>query len=377
MNLADLTTLRVGGDADRVLEPSTAAELVAAARETWASGDEWLVLGGGSNVVVADEGFDGTVIRVLTKGIERLPSDTGVLRPSAYRGDRSVRLRIQSGEVWDDVVAHSVSNGWAGIEALSGIPGSAGAAPIQNIGAYGQEIGSSLVAIDFLDYLTGELVRLRAPELGLGYRTSVLKQGRAGVVLSIELELSEDTPGHRALSQPIAYAQLASALHVRIGDRVPVDDLRETVLALRASKGMLWDETDPDSISAGSFFTNPIVSENFARRLPKDVPRWPTAPEQRERRVPLGEEPELPEVRGEYQVKLSAAWLIEAAGISRGFSLPGSRAAVSSKHTLALVNRGGATAHEIVQLARYVQTRVYSEFGVRLQPEPVLVGVEL
>jgi UDP-N-acetylmuramate dehydrogenase len=377
MKLADLTTLRVGGDAERVLEPSTAEELVEAVRATWASGNEWLVLGGGSNVVIADEGFEGTVIRVVTKGIERLPADTSVLRPSAYLGDRSVRLRIQAGENWDDVVAHTVSSGWAGIEALSGIPGSAGAAPIQNIGAYGQEIGSSLVSIEFLDYLTGQLQRVRAPELGLGYRTSILKQGREGVVVSIELELSEDTPGHRALSQPIAYAQLASALHVRIGDRVPVDDLRETVLALRASKGMLWDESDPDSISAGSFFTNPIVTENFARRLPPDAPRWPTAPEQRERRVPLGEDPEPPETPGEYHVKLSAAWLIESAGIARGFSLPGSRAAVSSKHTLALVNRGGATAGEIVQLARYVQTRVYSEFGVRLQPEPVLVGVEL
>jgi UDP-N-acetylmuramate dehydrogenase len=164
---------------------------------------------------------------------------------------------------------------------------------------------------------------------------------------------------------------------VRIGDRVPLDELRGTVLALRASKGMLWDERDPDSISAGSFFTNPIVSENFARRLPADAPRWPTAPVEPDLVVPLGETPAVPRVAGEYRVKLSAAWLIERAGISRGFSLPGSHAAISSKHTLAIVNRGGASAADVLELARYVQTRVFAEFGVRLNIEPVLVGIQL
>jgi UDP-N-acetylmuramate dehydrogenase len=158
---------------------------------------------------------------------------------------------------------------------------------------------------------------------------------------------------------------------------VPLDELRSTVLALRASKGMLLDPNDRDSFSAGSFFTNPIVSENFARRLPAAAPRWPTSPEERDVAVPLGEAPPAPTVSGEYQVKLSAAWLIEKAGIARGFALPGSHAAVSSRHTLALVNTGGATADEIVQLARFVQTRVFAEFGVRLQPEPVLVGLSL
>jgi UDP-N-acetylmuramate dehydrogenase len=372
MRLADLTTLRVGGDAERILSPATSVDLVAALRETWADGDEWLLLGGGSNVVVSDDGFDGTVIRVLTRGIERVHPPTNAVRPSAYLGDRGVRLRVQAGEPWDAVVAHAVANGWAGIEALSGIPGSTGAAPIQNIGAYGQEVASSLVSVEFLDYLSGEIEQVPAPALGLGYRTSTLKQGREGAVLSVELELTESV-----LSHPIAYAQLAAALGVRIGDRAPVGEVREAVLSLRAAKGMLWDENDPDSFSAGSFFTNPIVSENFARRLPAEAPRWPTAPEEQDVAVPLGESPAVPKVAGEYRVKLSAAWLIEQAGIHRGFVLPGSRAAVSRKHTLAIVNTGGATASEILQLARYVQTRVFAEFGVRLQPEPVLVGAAL
>ena len=212
MTLADLTTLHVGGDATRIVAPATSADLIEAVQDTWADGDDWLILGGGSNVVIADDGFDGTVIRVVTRGVERLAPTTAAVRPSAYLGDRTVRLRVQAGEPWDDVVAQSVENGWAGIEALSGIPGSTGAAPIQNIGAYGQEISSSLVAIEFLDYLTGEVERLPATQLGLGYRTSLLKQGRAGLVIAVELELAESTPGHPSLSQPVAYAQLAATL---------------------------------------------------------------------------------------------------------------------------------------------------------------------
>jgi UDP-N-acetylmuramate dehydrogenase len=376
MRLADLTTLHVGGDAERMLEPASRDELVAALQTVWATGDDWLLLGGGSNVVVSDDGFEGTVIRVMTRGIERLSPESVAVRPSAYLGDRAVRLRIQAGEPWDGVVEYAVQNGWAGIEALSGIPGSSGAAPIQNIGAYGQELGSSLVAIEFLDYLSGELERIPATALGLGYRTSLLKQGRAGCVLSIELELSDGGATAPALSAPIGYEQLATVLGVRIGDRVPLADLRSTVLSLRASKGMLLDPDDRDSFSAGSFFTNPIVGENFARGLPAAAPRWPTSPEEESVAVPLGELPAVP-TAGEYQVKLSAAWLIEQAGISRGFALPGSRAAVSSRHTLALINTGGASADEVVELARFVQTRVFAEFGVLLQPEPVLVGLEL
>jgi UDP-N-acetylmuramate dehydrogenase len=361
-SLAELTTLGIGGPAARLVQPATRDELIDETLAVWGSPEDWLLLGGGSNVVIADEGFDGDVIRVATRG----------LRATRVEGSRPVRLTVEAGEPWDDVVAHAVTNGWSGIEALSGIPGLAGAAPVQNIGAYGQELSSSLVAIDFLDFDTGKLRRVAAAELGLGYRTSSLKRGLLGLVVSLELALADEG----ALSQPIAYAQLAAALNVRIGDRVPVSELRSAVLELRGAKGMLWDPADPDAASAGSFFTNPVVTEQFARGLPADAPRWPTAPEEAARVLPLGADiPHI--VRGEYLVKLSAAWLIERAGITRGFAIPGSRAAVSSKHTLAIVNRGGATAADVVQLAGYIQTRVLAEFGVNLQPEPVLVGVQL
>lgn len=360
--LAELTTLGIGGPAARLVQPATRAELIDETLAAWGSPEDWLLLGGGSNVVIADEGFDGSVIRIATRG----------LTATRVEGARPVRLTVEAGEPWDAVVEHAVANGWSGIEALSGIPGLAGAAPVQNIGAYGQELSSSLVAIDFLDFDTGQLERVAAAELGLGYRTSALKRGRLGLVVSLELALADEG----ALSQPIAYAQLAQALGVRIGDRVPVSELRAAVLELRGAKGMLWDPSDPDSASAGSFFTNPVVTEQFARGLPADAPRWPTAPEEAARVLPLGADiPHI--VRGEYLVKLSAAWLIERAGITRGFAIPGSRAAVSSKHTLAIVNRGGATAADVVQLAGYIQTRVLAEFGVNLQPEPVLVGVQL
>jgi UDP-N-acetylmuramate dehydrogenase len=329
----------------------------------WGGQEEWLVLGGGSNLVVGDDGFDGTVIRVLTKGIERLDG-----------ADGTVRLRVQAGESWDALVAFTVDNGWAGIEGLSGIPGSCGAAPIQNIGAYGQELSDSLAHIDFLDYLDGDLARLTAADLALGYRTSAIKEGRQGIVTAIELNLLDTGDG---LSAPIAYDQLAGALGVELGARVPLATVRETVLSLRRSKGMVLDASDPDSVSSGSFFTNPIVGENFARTLPEGAPRWPMEQEPSDASVPLGEAPALPPQRSDHRVKLSAAWLIEHAGIGRGFALPGSKAAISSKHTLAIVNTGGATADEIAQLARYVHTRVFSEFGVRLQAEPNLVGLQL
>jgi UDP-N-acetylmuramate dehydrogenase len=358
----ELTTLRVGGPAGTLVEATTRDEVVTTALRFWAEPDDWMVLGGGSNLVVADEGFDGNVLRIANRGIDRAT-------------DGVPRIRVEAGEPWDAVVAYAVEQGLAGIEALSGIPGTAGAGPIQNIGAYGQQLSDTLVAIDFLDAETGEVHTLPAGELGLGYRTSAMKAGRAGVVLSLELAL-HDLGG---VSAPIAYAQLASALGVELGAQVPLQQARDAVLALRASKGMVWDPSDPDSISAGSFFTNPIVSEAFARSLPADAPRYPTEPDPAPRVLPLGSEvPALGgPASGEYLVKLSAAWLIERAGITRGFALPGSGAAISSKHTLAIVNRGAATAADVAQLAGYVQTRVESEFGVRLQPEPVLVGLEL
>ncbi len=349
MRLAELTTLRVGGEAHSVVEAASSNELEQHVRDAWANGDRWLLVGGGSNLLVSDDGFDGTVIRALNRGIERLPISTTNVEKDV------VVLRIQAGEPWDAVVAFAVANSLSGVEALSGIPGSAGAAPIQNIGAYGQELADTLASIEFLDFQTGERINISADELELGYRTSAMKRGRLGVVLSIDLRLE-----HSELSQPVAYDQLASLLGVPARERAPLSQVRNAVLSLRASKGMVLSDDDPDSVSAGSFFTNPIVNENFARGLPMDAPRWildPDAPES--------------------QVKLSAAWLIEHAGIRRGFSLPGSAAAISTKHTLALVNTGGATAEQIAELARYVHLRVLSEFGVKLQPEPQLIGIDL
>ncbi|PJJ55772.1 UDP-N-acetylmuramate dehydrogenase [Compostimonas suwonensis] len=381
--LSELTTLRVGGPPARLVEVRTQTDLVEVVRAVWATDEPWFLLGGGSNTVAADEGFPGTVVRVATRGIERVPG--------AAPG--RVRLRVQAGEPWDEVVATAVAEGLAGIEALSGIPGSTGAAPVQNIGAYGQELSSVLAAVDFLDAESGEVVRLTAAELELGYRSSALKNGRRGVVLAVELDLAtaddsaQDVAGRLPLGAPVAYAQLANALGVPLGARVPIVEVRRAVLALRASKGMVLDPADPDSVSAGSFFTNPIVNEHFARTLPSDAPRWPvgepngaplvTSLEDVER----GAELALPWLGqpASASVKLSAAWLIERAGISRGFRLPGSTAAISSKHTLAIVTSGtaSASASDVAELARFVQSRVQSEFGVILQPEPVLLGVFL
>ena len=379
--LSTLTTFRVGGPPAARVAPVTEQDLINETLVVWGMDENWLLLGGGSNTVVADEGFDGIVIHVVTRGIEVRSSEADAAGDGP--ADR-VRLRVQAGEPWDDLVAHAVQHGWAGIEALSGIPGSCGAAPVQNIGAYGQEISDSLVAIDFLSYETGEVERLDASELGLGYRTSVLKQGLRGVVLAIELEL-HDTAAEASvlgstLGQPLKYAQLASALRVQLGDRVPLQTVRDTVLGLRAGKGMVLDPSDPDTFSAGSFFTNPIVTEAFARSLPASAPQWPMTTELPDRVIPIEEYRGVGPIPGEEParlVKLSAAWLIEQSGVSRGFRLPGSKAAVSSKHTLALTNTGGATAEEVAQLARYVLGRVQAEFGVNLQPEPVLVGLTL
>ncbi|TFC57954.1 UDP-N-acetylmuramate dehydrogenase [Cryobacterium sp. TMB1-7] len=388
VTLADLTTLRVGGAPAHLVAPADEAGLIQAALDAWGSDEPWVLLGGGSNTVAADAGFDGTVIRVCTRGVEVLApaAETGAdAETDADVDGRPVRIRVQAGEPWDDLVALTVANGWAGIEALSGIPGTSGAAPVQNIGAYGQELANSLAAIDFLDFESGEVDRLSAAELGLGYRTSVLKQGRRGVVLAIELELRDMSAQAAvlgsALSQPVTYPQLANALGVQLGDRVPLAELRQSVLGLRAGKGMVLDAADPDTYSAGSFFTNPIVTESFARTLPDEAPRWKQAEiELPDRVIPLDEYAgvgPMPGVEVLRTVKLSAAWLIENSGIHRGFRLPGSGAAISSKHSLAITNTGTATADEIGQLARFVQQRVQADFGVILHPEPVFVGFSL
>ncbi|MGX5771956.1 UDP-N-acetylmuramate dehydrogenase [Microbacterium trichothecenolyticum] len=370
--LARLTTLRTGGLPARMIDAFTTAELVDALHEVWASGDQWLVLGGGSNLFVGDEPFDGTVVRVLTNGIERMPS------PVPGR----VRLKVQAGHDWDALVAFAVAEGLGGVEAMSGIPGTVGAAPVQNIGAYGQEIVQTLSEVELLDESTGEVSTVPAAELGLGFRTSVLKHhygsapARRAVILSVTLDLPEIGQGARR----IAGDQLRTALRLGPDDEVTLAWVRDRILETRRSKGMVLDADDPDTYSAGSFFQNAVVSASFARTLPEACPRWPVHPDLDPVLViPLanfdGYVP--PPTTVESDVKVSAGWLIEHAGVRKGFKLPRSRAGLSTKHALALTNRGQATAAELAELARFIQGRVQSEFGLILQPEPVLVNVEL
>lgn len=370
--LAELTTLRTGAAPRRMVDATTRTELIDTLRELWAEDEDWFVLGGGSNLVAGDDGFAGTVVRVLTSGIERLPS------PHPGRA----RIRVQAGNSWDAVVAYTVREGLAGIEAMSGIPGTSGAAPIQNIGAYGQEIQETLVEVELIDEATGDVSVVPASDLGLGFRTSVLKRHydeepqRRAVILSLTLDLADVGHAGRA----VRGEQLRRALQLTGDDPVPLTRVRDQILEIRAAKGMVLDEDDPDTYSAGSFFQNPIVPAHIARDLPADCPRWPIAPDfDAVTVIPLtsfdGSVP--PPVGQPSDVKLSAAWLIEQAGIRRGFRLPQSRAGLSTKHALAITNRGGATGEEIGELARFIRARVHAEFGLLLQPEPVVLGVEL
>lgn len=343
---AELTTTAVSTARAVLIAPSSRAQLADAYFRLVDEEQPFLVIAGGSNTIVSDDGFDGPVLHVVTRGVEW--EDAG----------ERVLVRADAGESWSALVDDSVSRGYSGIEALAGIPGSVGAAPVQNIGAYGQELADVLVRIELANGDTGEIEWLDASELGLGYRTSTLKRGEhRGLVLRVELALQPGGDGAQ-----VRYEQLARALQVPLGEAVSAQKQREAVLSLRASKGMVLDANDPDTRSSGSFFMNPIVpAESVADSIPADAPRFAAGVDENGREL----------------VKLSAAWLIDHAGVHKGFSLPGSRAAVSSKHTLALTNRGGASAEEIASLARYVQVRVQQEFGVALVPEPNLIGIEL
>ncbi|MDQ2707244.1 MAG: UDP-N-acetylmuramate dehydrogenase [Actinomycetota bacterium] len=350
--LAEHTTLRLGGPAGRLVFAETPETLVNAVQsgdaDAIAAGESPpLVLGGGSNVLVCDAGVPGTTVLVATKGRAVAPRAGGA------------RLTVEAGEDWDSVVTATVAEGWSGLECLSGIPGRVGAVPVQNVGAYGVEIAELLVDVDLYDRRAGR-VRMHVPaaELGLGYRTSALKGRDEAVVLRVRLDVAAGP-----FSGPLRNPELARALDVPVGARAPIAEVREAVLALRRSKGMVLDTCDHDTWSAGSFFTNPVLDAATADRVAAvagvgvaDMPRWPTE---------------------NGLVKLSAAWLISHAGFERGHPGPGGRVGLSGRHSLALTNRGGGTAADLLGLAREVRDGVWARFGVRLTAEPVLVGCTL
>ncbi len=342
VSLAGHTTLRLGGPARDFVTVDSVEMLQDAVRFGEARGPV-LLLGGGSNLVVSDAGFDGLVVQLALRGIEE--PEPG-------------RLVVSAGEPWEAVVEHAVERGWAGIECLSGIPGSAGATPIQNVGAYGQDVGQVISAVEAVDLERGRAVTLGPEACGFAYRDSRFKRERGRwVVTAVHFQLR---PGGDAT---VAYGELKRALE---GRQLGIAQVRDAVVGLRRRKSMVLDPQDPESRSVGSFFTNPIVGDAEADRLrahavsagmvaeTSDVPSYPSGPG---------------------RVKFPAAWLIERAGIRKGLEHGG--VAVSSKHTLALVHRSGGTTQQLLELARLIRGRVFEEFGVRLEAEPTLVGVTL
>jgi len=325
--LAPLTTLGIGGPAKFFLRAESVDDVREALAFAEARALPLLVLAGGSNVLIPDEGFDGVVVHVDLHGITIESEDAG-----------SVIVNVAAGEPWDDFVDFAVASGWAGVECLSGIPGSAGATPIQNVGAYGQEVAETIIRVEVLERAAGRVIDLTNAECGFAYRSSIFKGAAKGryVVISVTFRLRPGAPA------TVRYPELRAHLD-------GVDDLgavREAVIAIRRRKGMVLDPADPDTRSDGSFFMNPIVPPE---RVPEGAPAYP----------------------GPAGVKLSAAWLIEQAGFHKGFTH--GKVGISTKHTLAIVNRGGGTAAEVRELAAMIQAGVRERFGVELQPEPVFV----
>jgi len=336
------TTLRLGGPARRLVPAASAEEIVRATRAGYEAGTPVLVLAGGSNVVVGDGEFPGTVVLLRSTGVE-----------SKVDG-RTVHLTVAAGEPWDAVVAAAVDAGWAGIECLSGIPGSTGATPIQNVGAYGQEVAETITAVQVWDRVTDQIQTIGPDECGFAYRTSVFKRSDRWVVLSVDFQLAvSDRSG------PVRYDELAGALGVPLGATAPLAEVRAAVLKLRAGKGMLIDDADPDTYSAGSFFTNPVLDAAAFAALRANTG---------------GEPPSWPGEGG--VVKISAAWLIDRAGFTKGYG-HGDGVAISTKHALSLTNRGTGTTAGLLALAREIRDGVHERFGVTLHPEPVLVNCEL
>ena len=336
--LANHTTFRLGGPARRFVEATTEQQLVDTVADCDSRGEPVLVLGGGSNVLIADEGFDGTVVKVATRGVRAEAADCS-----------GAQLEVAAGEVWDDLVARAVAAQWSGMETLSGIPGSVGAVPIQNVGAYGAEVATLIQRVRTWDRAEGVIRTFAAAECGFGYRDSRFKREKGRhLVLRVDFQLPLGE-----LGQPVRYPELARALGVEVGQRAPAARVRETVLAIRGRKGMVLDANDHDTWSAGSFFTNPILTPGQAASLPAEAPRFPA---------------------GE-GVKTSAAWLIQHAGYPAGHGSGPAR--LSTRHVLALTNRGCATTADVLALAREIRDGVRERFGITLVPEVNLVGVSI
>ena len=396
--LSAYTTLGLGGPASRFVTAQNERDLVTEVQAADRRGEPLLVLGGGSNLVIADEGFDGTVVRVATSGVRLAARDEtardetardgtgsgdtgsggtgdggtardetgsggtggdGTARGGTGSGGDTVTVIAAAGEDWDALVQRCVAGGLAGTECLAGIPGLVGATPIQNVGAYGQEVAETISTVRCYDRASGEVAELTAADCGFGYRTSRFKRdpGRF-VVLSVSFRLTRDS-----MSRPVRYAELARSLGVAAGERVPLADARAAVLGLRRGKGMVLDPADPDTRSAGSFFTNPVISQAALGALEETA---------RARFGPAATVPRFP--AGDGQVKVPAAWLIERAGFGKGYS-SGAAARISAKHTLALVNPGGGSTRDLLALAAEIRDGVRASFGIELVPEPVLVGV--
>lgn len=349
--LAAHTTMRVGGPAARMVVVETTDELVDAVREVDDADEPLLVLGGGSNLVLPDEGFPGTVVKIATRGVVLESADSCA----------GAAVTVAAGEPWDPFVERAVAEGWSGVEALSGIPGSTGATPVQNVGAYGQEVSQTIARVRVWDRREQRVRTMTSLDCHFTYRHSLFKGTDRYVVLDVMFQLVLGT-----LSQPVRYADLATGLGVEVGARVPLEQAREAVLDQRRRRGMVLDEADHDTWSCGSFFTNPVLSaEQFAALEERVAQRLgPHAPAPPRFADPDG------------NVKTSAAWLIERAGFGKGHGLPGP-AALSTKHTLAVTNRGGARAADVLALAREVREGVRAAFGVELVNEPVLLGETL
>lgn len=350
--LSALTTAAVGGPAGTYVEARDEAEIIDAVRSADAAGEPLLIIGGGSNLLVSDDGFPGAVLKIASEGFTVNAEDSC----------GGVSVVVQAGHNWDALVEHAVRHAWSGIEALSGIPGATGATPVQNVGAYGADVSQTIAAVRTWDRERNAVQTFTNAELKFGYRDSVLKRATVNgspryVVLTVEFQL----PLGR-MSAPVRYAELARSLGVEPGQRAYSNDVRREVLRLRASKGMVLDPADRDTYSTGSFFTNPIVPADVAGRLPDEAPRYPGG--------------------SDGLVKLSAAWLIDQAGFGKGFglapdSISGGRASLSTKHTLAISNRGAASAADMLAVAREVRRGVVERFGIELHPEPLLIGIEL